>query len=380
MKKFAIRAWEFLYYICAFFAYPINAVLSLGLRKRVYQDSVLHVSRMGHIPFFMVQRLRTSGKKVDYMAIGTSPVWHKCDYNVRYSILPFIRIFQEMYWFWAVAARYETIHYHFIMTLAYSGWDLPILKKMGRKIVMHFRGCDIREREKNMELNPEINICQKCDYYIPYEKKYGCQVGRVKRRRELAVRYGDAFLVTTPDLKDFVPGAVYLPLFAPQAGAPEKKSVSREINIVHVTNHPGIEGTDEIEAVMEGLKKEGFAVNFRKFSGISYDKALEAYAGSDLSIGKLKMGYYANSQIESMYCGTPAITFVRPRFMTEDMRNSGFIFSSIERLKDTMEYLLAHPEEIAKKRSIARESILRLHDNEVIARRLLGLYDDINGR
>ncbi|MDD5679967.1 MAG: hypothetical protein PHI59_01855 [Candidatus Omnitrophica bacterium] len=381
MKKLGLRVWEFFYYTTALLLYPVNMILASWLSKRTYPGSVLHVSRLGHIPFFMVRQLKASGRKVDYMAIGASAGWDSCDYHVQYSMIPFIRIFQEMRWFWTVAARYEIVHYHFIATLGYSGWDLPVLKQMGRRIVMHFRGCDIRERKKNMELNPEFNICQKCDYYIPYEKKYGCEVSRINRRRQLAKRYGDAFLVTTPDLMDFMPQAMYLPLFAPVAEVNEKNPRSKiggsAITLVHVTNHPGIEGSDEIDTVVRGLKEDGFDVKLTRLSGVSYDKVLEAYANSDLSVGKLKMGYYANAQIESMYCGTPAITFVHPRFMTDDLLDSGFIFTPITKLRQTLEDLLKCPDKIEKKKLIARESILRLHDNKVLAERLLKLYDEL---
>lgn len=377
--KISYFLWDTLYRLTVGSLHPINMLFVYKYRNKFIPNSVLHISRMVHIPYNTVQLLRKKGIKADYMAIGTNPAWNKCDFHVKYSLIPFVRLLQEMYWVWHVASRYQIIHSHFMVTVSYSGWELPLLKMMNRRIVIHFRGCDIRKRKKNMELYPQINICQKCDYYIRYENKYGCEVRRMDARRAMVKKYGDIFLVTTPDLKDFMPKAVYLPLFAPDVIVPKRRVDNefgqRIMNIVHMTNHPGIEGTDEIETVIERLKKDGFAVNFKRFSGIPYDKALEEYTNADLSIGKLKMGYYANAQIESMYCGTPAITFVEARFIIEELRDSGFIFSSIKDLRQTIEHLLKNPEEIARKRAIARESITQLHNNEVLTRRLLDIYD-----
>jgi len=88
----------------------------------------------------------------------------------------------------------------------------------------------------------------------------------------------------------------------------------------------------------------------------------------------MKMGYYANAQVESMALGVPTITYVRPEFLTDDLRDSGFIFNTLEGLEQTLEFYLTHPEELEKKRRIARSSILRLHNNGELCRRLIDLY------
>ena len=93
-----------------------------------------------------------------------------------------------------------------------------------------------------------------------------------------------------------------------------------------------------------------------------------------MSIGKMKMGYYANAQIESMLCGVPAITYVREQFMTEELRQSGFIFTDMAQLEETIEYYLTHPEALSEKRRQARSSVIRLHDNKAISRQFTEIY------
>ena len=88
----------------------------------------------------------------------------------------------------------------------------------------------------------------------------------------------------------------------------------------------------------------------------------------------MKMGYYANAQIESMVCGVPAVTYVRPEFITPEMEESGLILTDLARLEQTIEFYLTHPDELAKKRDKARSSILRLHDNKKLATKLIGFY------
>lgn len=356
---------------------PVNMALCGVMRGRAMRRSVLHISYMVHVPFHTVTLLRRQGMRADYLGIGASSHWQKCDYNFRASSVPLYRLMQEFWTFWRVVARYEVVHAHFMMTLTQSGWELPLLKRMGRRLVVHFRGCEARDRARNMALHPDFNICQDCDHH-----PHICESDSARIRRERARRYGDAFLVTTPDILNFVPEATHFPFFAPPVEALEQRTGGdapdlRDFTIVHVTNQPGIEGTREIERAVERLRAKGRRIRFEWIQGVSHDEALAALRRADLAIGKMKMGYYANAQIEAMTLGVPTITCVRPEFMTDELRRSGFIFATLPTLDATIEHYLDHPQELAEKRRLARQSILALHDNDALAAKLCAFYDDL---
>jgi hypothetical protein len=355
---------------------PLNLLLIALRKKDYYPNSVLHVSYMVHIPYFTVHILRTYGMKADYMAVGTSDVWNKCDFQVTYSSNPIAGALRSFLVFWRVVAKYEIIHSHFMLTMSPDGWELPVLKKLGRKIVVHYRGCEARQRTKNMQLHPDMNICQECDY-----DTY-CEDDTQTKRRSLARKYGDLFLVTTPDLKDFVPDAVHQTFFAPDIAIQNRteRQDQARTKIVHATNHPGIEGTSIIRETIDRLNRQGYSIDFVFLKGVPYERVLEEYRTADIAIGKMKMGYYANGQIESMTMGVPTITYVRPEFMTDELRQSGFIFSDPEQLEETLKYYLDNPQELDKKRKIARSSILGLHDNDRLARQLIEIYGSLRQR
>jgi len=365
-------AGKFSYWGLLWVLHPLNLYLARRKRGVKHPDSVLHISYMVHIPYYTTRLLRRFGIRADYLAIGASPVWHQCDFQKKPSPLSALVAWEEFRLLWRVVAKYEIIHLHFMICLSELGWELPLLKKMGRKIVVHYRGCEARDRKRLTALHPRMNICQQCDYDA------FCETKSCGRRRALARKYGDYFLVTTPDLKDFVPEAEHLPFFAPEIeeepAPPARLNSDRIFKIVHVTNHPGLEGTDQIRDAVERLREKGHAIHFVFLRGVPPDQVIREYRDADLAIGKMKMGWYANAQIESMALGVPTITYVRPEFMTDELRDSGFIFTTLEGLEQTLEYYLTHPEELEKKRRIARSSILRLHDNAKLCRRLIDLY------
>lgn len=357
--------------IVIFFTEAASYVLMLLLRWRRKKETVLHISYSIHIAYYTVQILRENGIKADYLAVGKNKLWSKYDFVYEHAGSPARKRLNEFLFFWKTVARYPVIHSHFMITHTESGWELKFLKMMGRKIVVHFRGCEIRDREKNMALHPEVNICQVCDYNARVCK------GEVNQmRRRLAAQYADYTIVTTPDMKDFVPHAEHVPFFTPPVVMPEPAAREKKqaFRIVHITNHPGIEGTAEIEAAINVLREKGYAVDFVFLKGVDNDTVLRELQTADLSIGKMKMGYYANAQIESLHAGVPAVTWVRPEFVTEELKNSGLILTDLQHLAETLEYYITHPDELESKRRIAVQSAEELHNNAALAARYRRIY------
>lgn len=375
MKKYLISIYNRSYNITLKLLYPINWILIIILKNRVNKGAVLHISSLVHIAYYTTEVLRDFGIKADYLAISESKTWNKSDFRSPKSKYLFIQAYKEFMFFWRVMSSYEIFHLHFAYTMSKNGWELPILKKMGRKIVIHYRGCEIRDVNKNKLLHPKMNICQNCDY-----GEY-CISPENVNRVSFVSSYGDKFLVTTPDMLDFVPDAMHMPFFAPpdidQIEYNKDSSTSypeRPLRILHWTNHPGIEGTDYIKHAIESLKTKGYAIEFVFLTGVSNSVVMKELSRSDLTIGKMKMGYYANSQIEALAFGVPAITYVRPEFMTEEIENSGLIISSLDNLENTLEYYLNNPFELEKKSAIAKTSINQLHNNQFLAKRYLDIY------
>lgn len=358
----------------------MRPILRTIIRRRYTPGSVLHVSVMVHTAYQAATVLRAHGINAKYLAIGSSPIWDKCDYKLQRSRWPFINKWREFLVFWQIISRFEIVHAHFMLMPSESLWEVDELRRMGRKFIAHFRGCEARDRELNMRLHPALNICQECDHVNPICK----QISSV-RRRAAAEESANVILVTTPDMLDFYPQAEHVPFFTPvaeqslfKAAVDSAAPVGRPFKIVHVTVHPGIEGTRHIKAAVDRLNERGYRVEFVYLNWVSQDVIRRELATADLAIGKMKMGYYANSQIESMMMGVPTVTYVREEFMTPALREAGFIFSTLDQLENTLAYYIDHPAELKKKKAIARHSIQYLHDNTAIARQLIDIYSRLS--
>ena len=353
---------------------PVHWVLTKLLRRVFVPQSVLHISYMVHVPWHAVSLLRRQGVVADYLAVGESPYWNKSDYLFCRSPWPVLRVFHETWVFWSLVARYEIIHAHFMFGISENGWEWPVLKRMGRYVVVHWRGCEARNRVMNLRLHPRGNICEDCDYH-----PRTCETPATRMRQDAAHRWGDLALATTPDLRDFQPDAIHFPFFSPDIDRLPAPSgphwPQRErFKLVHVTVHPGIEGSHRIAAAVDRLQAKGYAIDFVFVGNVSHAEVLSALVDADMAIGKMKMGYYANAQIESMCLGVPTITSVRSEFMTDALRHSGLIFATFDTLESVLEKYMEDPSALLEKRRQARASIQSLHNNERLTAELVTHY------
>lgn len=376
--------------------WPINRVMLSVSRKRLQKSEsgargeegfrdrplrIAHISLLFTKPYMKTRALRELGAQADYI-VPRGLSWLRVgaqgyDRYLALERLPkVLRPFKECFLFWwRGLTDYDVYHYHFLSFLTESGWDVKYLKKLGKKLVFHFGGCDIREEAVNRQLHPQFNICQECTY----DRRY-CAGKFVRRKRRIARRYGDLFLVTTPDMRDFIPEAHHLPFMSPPLDPdriPEMERDRSVVRIVHTSNHEGIDGTRYLVEAVERLKEMGYRIELVHPRQVPHEEALRIYQSADIAVGKLKMGYYANFQIETMALGKPTLCYIRPDLVAL-CPEIPILNTRPETLLSDLKALLDHPESWAELGAQGRTFVARYHNNREIGRRLLEWYRSIS--
>jgi Glycosyl transferases group 1 len=354
---------------------PLLALAAPFLRLLPRRGYVLHVGGPSHVLEHSVATLRQQGIDASYLALGSNIYSRNADFRHLVAKNPLVTVYREIVLFLSVVGRFTIVHSHAMVMPSWSLWEIPLLRLAGVRFVAHYRGCEARNRARNMALHPHVDICQDCDSHA-----YACSNWRARLRRFMRI-FADAVLVTTPDMRDFVPTAEQMPFFShPEfAAAPQRPGApgSREFVIVHSTGHPGIEGTVAIERAIERLRQRGYRIRWVFLTRVPNEEVVAALREADVAIAKMKMGYYANLTIEAMSMGIPCITYVQDRFVNDELTESGLILTDIDHLEETIAGLIDDPDRLARKRALARSSILRLHDNAMVASRYQAVYDRI---
>ncbi|NOY75833.1 MAG: hypothetical protein GXP32_08590 [Kiritimatiellaeota bacterium] len=200
MKRLIKRVDAFFYHLETRLLLPVLLHYFPPRRGEPKKD-VLHIGYLTTKPRIICGALRKKGVKADYLAFThrfSNSSWLKTDdAGADYIVNPFLPLdclgfFGEFRRLRGMLLNYKAVHCHFLRFSSVLGWELPILKSAGVRIVVHYRGCDIRFPEFYEKKQVECCACYECDYPDDY-----CSNSRKTELRRLASEYGDLFLVTT---------------------------------------------------------------------------------------------------------------------------------------------------------------------------------------
>jgi glycosyltransferase involved in cell wall biosynthesis len=178
-----------------------------------------------------------------------------------------------------IIPRTDILHFHYHTILPF-GLDLIVWKVLGKEIIMHFHGSDIRGK--------------------------GTQF--------LKLLLADKIFVSTPDLLKWTRGdAVWLPnpinLELPEL-QPIEKEDSPIITIVHAPSDRHIKGTKYLQLAIQSLQFKGYPVRLKIIENQSHEVALKAMQRADIVVDQLLSGYYSMVTIEAWALGKPVICYI----------------------------------------------------------------------
>lgn len=265
--------------------------------------------------------------------------------------------------------KWDVFHFHFGRTLiAPHNFDLPLYRAMGKKLVFHFHGCDVRNRAHMLATHAH-STCTECapTFCIPARQK------RILREAEA---HAHAQIVSTPDLLESAPlarqmhVAVWLEDYTPAPFREVPKLV------LHAPTNRLIKGTPYIERAFEQLRPRFPGVEFRVVEKLDWAELKLAMRECDLFVDQLHMGWYGMVSAEAMAYGRPSLAYLRPDFEPLT-RDCPLVRTSVETLADDVAALLT---DAPRRRAIGEASrayVEREHESHVIARRLVDLYRSI---
>lgn len=262
-----------------------------------------------------------------------------------------------------VVAIADIINFHYGKSFLMNR-DLPLLKKMGKKIVFHFHGCDARYYEEGMDF--PLNACHHC---------YMERRAREKKETLASLRqYGDRFVVTTPDLLRFVPEAAYIPAAVriEELEILEPKRRDLPLHVVHAPSDPLIKGTSHVLDALRPLVQRG-DVTLSLVRGLSRKRALKIYRTADIAIDQLLIGWYGVFAQEMMALGKPVVCYINKELRAYQ-RDLPIIDADPGSLQSVTEKLIADEDLRKRKGMEGRRFVERVHDSRIVAEKLIKLY------
>lgn len=262
--------------------------------------------------------------------------------------------------------KWDVFHFHFGRTLVPPhNFDLPLYRALGKKLVFHYHGCDVRNRAHMLATHAHAT-CTECD--PPF-----CIPSRQRRILRDSARHAHAEIVSTPDLLESatraqqVHVAVWMPDYVPQPFRETPRLV------LHAPTNRGIKGTRFVEAAFAALRPKFPAVEFRVVEKLDRAALQVAMAECDVFVDQLQMGWYGMVSAEAMALGRPAMAYIRPDFEPR-LKDGPVVRTSIATLAADLEALLTDAPRRRELGERSRAWAESEHDAIAVAHRLADIY------
>ena len=263
---------------------------------------------------------------------------------------------------------YDLYHFHFGRTLIPPhNPDLPLYRAMGRRVVFHYHGCDVRNRAHMLATHTHAT-CTECDPF--------CHPARQKVILDSARRFADLELVSTPDLLESAPRARHFPVAVDLAQVPYTPPAATARRVLHAPTNRLIKGTRYVEDAYETLRAQFPQVSFATLERVAWHELRDAMAAADVVVDQLFMGWYGMVAVEAMAMGKPVLCFVRSDFEAR-LVDCPIVRCTKEDLPERLAELLGDGARCRALGEAGRAYVEREHAAPVLARRLLGLYQGL---
>jgi glycosyltransferase involved in cell wall biosynthesis len=263
------------------------------------------------------------------------------DYDVTYSLGNISSIIKRMWILFKIGKNYDI--FHFTSNSLVDGIDIILWKLMGKKIIIHYHGSEIRNKKQ------------------PFFHKFA-----------------DIFFVSTPDLLKFVPNAIWIP--NPIDINKYKHSNPPESLIIsHAPTNQLAKGTNEIIRSIKNTQLKIPNLTFNLIFGIPYNEALDYYRNSTIVIDQIKIGWYGMVSLECMAMGTPTMCYISQDLLQYiPAANHPLFITSEKTLESDILFLINNKNIRDKQIEYGKQYVSTTHNSENIAYKIINSLKERN--
>lgn len=277
--------------------------------------------------------------------------------------------------------NYDIYHVHFrpffynnSKTIDFPSFlDLILLKSIGKKIVFHFRGSEVRINKIFKDMSPynyvDENPFQLSEKF-PDETKY--------QYIKIVKAISDAVLVNDSEIQSYVGAGTIINRIVPEDKLPHIGISSSGLPlVVHAPSRREVKGTHEILHAVKTLKNEGLKFKFQLIENMNHTNAVEVYKQADIIIDQLRIGWYGVLSVEAMCLGKAVICYIRDDLMAAFNNKKPIMNANTDNITEVLRELILNKEKRLKISTDGRKWFNEQHSEKKVINNLISVYDEV---
>jgi hypothetical protein len=271
---------------------------------------------------------------------------------------------------------FEIFHFH-VRTLAASGahglpagWDLPLLRALGKHIVFQFRGTDVRLPSIARSVNP-YNFFDLLER--PPDENY------LRDYLMMVSQHAQHVVVADPELQLYVPWATVVPRAIRTSDYERVGPVRRQgPRVVHAPSRRRTKGTEFVLQSVEALRAGGVQFEFQLLENLTNAEVLEAVKAADIVLDQFHVGWYGVLAMEAMAFGKTVLCYVLPPIAPADL-DAWMINANIHNLTVKLREAIENYDLRCRLAEGGRRHCEQVHEADTVGAQLAALYEDRRG-
>lgn len=254
-----------------------------------------------------------------------------------------------------VLTNFSHLHIHKGFSLLHKGLDMSVAKKLGKKIVIQYRGSEIRKDMQQVNLEAHV-------------------IAKIKRESSIA----NKILVKDGQLAELI--KPYVPRFevfpnivdvSVMKGNIKTYRHEGKLRIVHIPSNAKVKGTDYVREQINKIKDQ---VEYIELTRVSHERVLFEYLNADIVIDQVLTGTYGNTSLEAMALGTAVMAYLNPIYTAYEPEQPPIISVEVSTLCDKVLYYVENRKELENIGKSGKLFVEKYHSYNEVGKKLIELY------
>ena len=322
----------------------------------------------------LVTAFRQIGVNADLYVEGRHPFGFENE-TTKYYSLPKSRWLQRIYtrlFFLKCLFKYDAFLFISIQTFIKGFKDLKILRKLNKKTLMIFVGCDVQQPELTHKPGIPYSSCHNC--VQEYKDFVGC-VPETKPARTRKIEGLIDYIMTDRALADSVHREFFhinQPININDFPVNIKETGNTLPVILHAPSNFGYKGTKYLVEAIEKLKTE-FKFEFKLVNNVTLKELYNEIERADLIVDQLIQGWFGMLPLEAIMFGKPVICYLRDDVVKALPGDCSIINANPGNIYSVLKECLQNKDKWKEIGVRGRDYVIKYHDSKIIAKRYADL-------